>query len=241
MTDTNIATQEERILDDSYDAVFVLNRHQIESHLCSTEEQRKSLTTMRVYKDDNDYIVTESTNGSRLIQIKEKASSEIQHYPLDVNPSETKEVILGDAENAQYIPGEVLDELIKGFPRRKNFCAQPWQRNVVVSVSDDGLEIGRSDKQGKPSVDTFDKSKWSSFPPVEQVWPQGDPDAQNCYLLENLKACIESLEKAGATVVEFSLWSDKTKPLRFVSVDKYGHKTEREIQGLVMPFIMDHK
>jgi len=240
-TATNIATQDERILDENYEAVYVLNRAQIESHLCSSDQARKALTNMRVYKDDQGYIVTESTNGSRLIQIKEKANDDIQHYPLDVNPAETNKVILGDRDEAQFIPGEVLDEIVRGFPRRKNFMAQPWQRNVVVSVNDDKLEVGRSDKQGKPVVDKFDKSQWTAFPPVEQVWPQGKPDASNTYLIENLKAVIEALEKAGATVVEFNLWGDKTKPLQFISVDKYGHKTERQVEGLVMPFAMEHK
>lgn len=235
MTLQNIATEEERIVDENYKSVFVLNRAQVESHLCSTEPERKGMTNMRVRKDDTgNYIVTESTDGKCLIQVMEKLDkSNIEHYPLDVNPSETTKVLL---EEAQYIPVEVLETIAKGFPKRKNFCAQPWQRTVVVSVNDlsKEIEVGRSSKQGKPQVDSFAQSEWTAYPPVDQVWPKGDPAVSATFNVKLLKRVLEAVERAGGELVTVKQWDDKTA-LQIESVNKYGHTTERDIKALIMP------
>ncbi len=233
---TNIATKDERIVDERYEAVFILNRAQIESHICSDDPARKGMTTMRVRLNDaKDSIITESTDGYSLVQVTEKLTEHnIEHYPLDVNPSETPTTKL---DGAYLIPQEVLEDLRKGFPRRKNYCAQPWQRSVVVSIGDGNIECGRSDKQGKPQVDTFPQSQYTAFAPVEKVWPElhhGEPKHKATYSIAALIKTLSAIERAGGERVTISLWDDKTS-LQMTSVNQYGHATQRDIRALVMP------
>ena len=61
------AELDERIIDDTYKAVFPLGKEQVASHVCS--ESKIKMAHMRVRLDDKN-VVTESTDGKVMIQVK---------------------------------------------------------------------------------------------------------------------------------------------------------------------------
>jgi len=228
---TDVATDDERIIDGTYEAVFVLSKAQIESNVCSLDPARKGMTNMRVTRNGDD-ITCESTNGKCAIRVTDKVSSNpLKHYPYDVNPSENPEPVINEP---QFIPGAVLEELAKGFPKRKNFSAEAWQRAVVFSVAGKTFEVGRSNKQGKPEVDSYDKSPHTAFPPLESIQPTTDPAMVANFDIKLLQTALAKMEAAGAELVSIKLWS-ATHALVMDSVNKYGHATARVIQAYVMP------
>jgi len=236
------ATKEERIVDETYKAVFILGREQIAAHVClDSETQRaahKSMTNMRVSKDDT-HVITESTNARVLLRVKEPINRfDIEQYPLDINPSERTDTLL---DTPQFIPGETLDELKKQLPMRRNFQKAVWQRSAVFSVKEDGsYEVGRSDKQGKATVDEQEAPKHTAtFPPVDKVWKEGDPDYKNMFTVENLKKVVSAMEEAGAELILFKCWQDPIVAANFQSVDRYANPTKREIDALIMPMQPD--
>ena len=208
------ATADERIVDNSYNSVFVLGKAQITSHVCYNEEEeekkadsvgRKAMKNMRVRTED-DRIVTESTNGKILLQVKERSGQHnIEHFPFDVNPSESPKTIM---PGAQYIPGDVLDELARSFPKRKNFNKQGWQRCGVFSFTEGEFEVGRSDKQGRATVDTWELPQaTAAFPPVEDIWPKDDAVSTIRFDLPVLMKALKAMESAGAECIEMHLAS----------------------------------
>ncbi len=238
---TMAATTDERIIDESYKAVFVLGKEQIAAHVCYDEEEddktklsigRQAMRNMRIRVED-DRIITESTNGKMLLQVKERIGQHnLEHFPFDVNPSESPKTVM---QGPQYIPGDVLNELTKGFPRRKNFNKANWQRAAVFSFTEDELEIGHSDKQGRATVDTWDLPKAvNAFPPIENVWPKGDAVSTARFDLAVLKRALEAMEAAGAVCIDLSIW-DKKQAAKLSSITQYGKVTDREINALVMP------
>lgn len=231
------ATADERIIDESYKAVFVLGKEQVAAHVCYDGEQansigRQAMRNMRV-RTEGGKIITESTDGKLLLQVKERADQHnLETFPFDVNPSESPKTVL---DSAQYIPSDVLDELLKSFPKRKNFNKAHWQRSAVFSFTDSELEIGRSDKQGRATVDTWDLPKAAkAFPPIEKVWPEDDPVSTIRFDLPVLQRALKAMQAAGAECIEFQVWGSKRAAKAF-SVTQYGKPTDREINALIMP------
>jgi hypothetical protein len=231
------ATTDERIIDESYKAVFILGKEQIAAHVCHDEEKtdgigRQAMRNMRVRAED-DRIITESTNGIVLLQVKERAGQQnLEHFPFDVNPSESPKTILPDA---QFIPGDVLDELTKGFPKRKNFNKAGWQRAAVFSFTEGEFEVGHADKQGRATVDSWELPKAvNAFPPIEKVWPKDDPTIAIRFDLHVLQRALKAMKAAGAECIELAVW-DKKQAAKLTSITQYGKVTDREIDALVMP------
>jgi len=227
------ATQDERIVDESYEAVFILGKEQIASHVCSQDSNKPGMKNMRVRLEDGK-IITESTDGKILIKVVEAENRwPITSYPFDVNPSESPKTVL---KEPKLVPGELLDELNSGFPLRRNYQKELWQRSAVFSFQDDKIEVGRSDKQGRPTVDSYDAASSTAFPPVDSIYEKltKDETLSISFSLPLLKRIIEAMEAANTEFVRAKLWDSKSAML-LESVTKYGAKTEREISALIMP------
>lgn len=232
------ADMSERIIDESYKAVFPLGKEQTSSHLCSESNRKLQVMRVRLELDETAKtanIVTESTDGKALIQVKEPASAwQIKNFPFDVNPSESPKNIL---DTPRLIPLEVLDDVSKGFPKRKNFQKHKWQKAAVFSFQDDKIEVGRSDKQGQPIVDKFEGTTSTAFPPVEEIFDANKvADAKVTIRLEVplLKKLIEAVERTGTEFVNLSLWGSD-RALLVQSVNLWGSKTVREVSAFLMP------
>jgi hypothetical protein len=226
---------DERIVDDSYNAVFPLRKEQVTSHLCSTS--KKKLSNMRVRLED-DTIITESTDGKAMIQVKERATVlNIAHFPFDVNPSEAPKNVLAEPK---LIPGSLLDDIAKGFPKRKNFQKHQWQKAAVFSFQKDSddIEVGRADKQGRPTLDKVPAAGEIVFPPVDDVLKAIDDSAAAATVrleIGLLKKLIEAMENAGTEYVKLMLWGGAKDPAKFVAVNKWGANSSREVVALIMP------
>jgi hypothetical protein len=235
MKGTNMPAEfDERIIDENYNAVFTLCKEQIASHVCS--EAQKKLSSMRVRLED-DKVICESTDGKALIQVKEPSNTRsIGTFPFDVNPSEADNYILSEP---RLIPGETLDSIAKGFPKRKNFQKLQWQKTAVFSYQKDSkeFEVGRSDKQGRATIDKFQVAETNAFPPVKDVLESLDPKASLVDIrldLGLLKKVVGAMENAGTEYVKLSLWGS-SKAMKLESVDKWGSITSREVTALLMP------
>jgi hypothetical protein len=222
---------DERVEDESYTSVVVLSKAQMSAHVCSKDDNRKGMTNVRVTISDDGKIVTDSTDGKLLLKVKEDPQ-DLHRFPLSVNPSEKKENII---KEVAYIPGDVLDEVVESMPKRRNFCSLTWQKSAVFSFSDE-IEIGTSDKQGKDTILSAPLSQHSSFPPVEQVWPNSaDAKHRIAFQVPILRKMLDALEAAEVEVVAFEITNHKTA-MKFEAIKK---PSKREVLGLIMPYSND--
>lgn len=252
MNDTATEPVEERVVDDSYTAVFSLSRQQLASHVADVDGEIQldnayddyGLGNIRVSLDDTDNIVVDSTNSLMVLRVKEQ-SAKLKDLPLSINPSETDRVIL---TGPIYIPGAVVNKLVKALPQRKNTSAEPWQREVVFSYTQDGkIEVGYADKQGNPYLDIIDgiEEDKKKFPPIDNVWPPVKPTLRCGFQVNLLKKMVDSLIENEIETVALEFFEreagdidyDQGRAMKFYGVEpRPGKELPREVTGIIMPF-----
>jgi hypothetical protein len=246
MTDATQAP--ERVIDDTYTAVFPLSRQQLATHCADIDNEAASdkygMDNIRVTRQDDGSITTESTKGTIVVKVTEKAGA-LKDAPFAVNPSETPDVILvGPA----YISGKMANRLLKGMPQRKNTSAEAWQREAVLSYNEDGkIEAGYADKQGNAVLETLDpvSDDAKQFPPIEGAWPPIAPTLRVGFKVDKLREMVDVLENAEIETVALEFFErttdnihyDAGRAMKFYSVEPRPGKTlPRDVQGLLMPF-----
>jgi hypothetical protein len=245
---TEAATElQERVVDDSYIAVFPISRQQLATHCADTNNEAESenygLDNIRVSKE-GDNIVVESTSGTVVLKVEENGER-LKNLPFSVNPSETDQVLL---KNPVYIPGKVAEKLLKSLPQRKGASAEPWQREVVFSyASDNTIEVGYADKQGNAVLERVDSigDTAKQFPPIEQAWPPIAPTLRVGFKVDILRKMVEILETAEIETVALEFFErtngeinyDAGRAMKFYGVEPRPGKTlPRTVTGLLMPF-----
>jgi len=225
-------TKEEKIIDESYDAVIVLSEAQLKAHVASADDKRRGMCNIRITLQDGK-VVTTSTNGKALLQVTEDAGKHtLDDIPQVMNPAEVDNQLA--RKSVVYLPAAVCNDILSVMPKRRNFRGKSWQRKAVFSLQDSMIEAGHANKQGEATITTYPTSEWTSFPPVEKLLADGTkPDMEFILNVTELAQLLSKLNDAGVKTASFKLHTiDKNKPVR---IDSLEGVHGRSVTALLMP------
>lgn len=235
------ADQQERILDDSYKSVFILNETQLKAHVCaktSEDNPTKPLAHVRIRRE-GDNIITESSNNKVVLSVVESLNTyNLGRFPLDVNPSETVKTILKDGQ-AHFLPSSLMVDIAKSIPKREKCRKQTWQQTAVVSVTDTEISVGTADKQGEPTLQTHEKPDVPVFAPIEKVPEQlaklGAVSASAHISFDHLKQLVDALEHTATQLLKLEMWK-ANDPISLKAVDPRGNPPGgRQVSAVLLP------